>query len=113
MFFRNSFYVEGIAAVVLGSVTCKLAEDGFKLATRWLTMELSWPPDGSKSLQDGFKLSLFCLGTISVVLKYARAYARNTRLFYFAASWLYVAFKATPRPPKNHFASSPKDPRMP
>ena len=24
-----------------------------------------------------------------------------------------LAFKATPRPPKNHFASSPKDPRMP
>ena len=24
-------------------------------------MELSWPPDGSKSLQDGFKLSLFWL----------------------------------------------------
>ena len=39
----------------------KMAEDGFKMATRWLMMELSWPPDGSKSLQDGFKLSLFGL----------------------------------------------------
>ena len=39
----------------------KMAEDGFKMATRWLMMELSWPPDGSKSLQDGFKLSLFWL----------------------------------------------------
>ena len=47
-FFRNSFYVEGIAAILLGSVTCKLAEDGFKMATRWLMMELSWPPDGPK-----------------------------------------------------------------
>ena len=38
-----------------------MAEDVFKMATRWLMMELSWPPDGSKSLQDGFKLSLFWL----------------------------------------------------
>ena len=39
------------------------------------------PSSPSKSLQDGFKLSLFCLGTISVVLKYARAYAQNTGRF--------------------------------
>ena len=39
------------------------------------------PSSPSKSLQDGFKLSLFCLGTISVVLKYARAYAQNTGVF--------------------------------
>ena len=42
---------------------------------------LAPPSSLSKSLQDAFKLSLFCLGTISVVLKYARAYAQNTGRF--------------------------------
>ena len=31
-------------------------------------MELSWPPDGSKSLQDGFKLSLFWLSTTQAAI---------------------------------------------
>ena len=99
-FFRNSFYVEGIAAVVLGSVTCKLAEDAFKMATRWLMMELSWPPDGSKSLQDGFKLSLFWLldrifASRSLKVVGRRWFYDGSKVAYGGRKWLKLDLRRT------------------